>query len=402
MRKILLATTALAGVALFAGSAQAGMEVTVGGYNDFRAGFFKNDLNTNPDRSADFQNEFQLEVEAKAKANNGIEYGVVASLWNGGDYTTAPAIGATDSTGSKATAIRTRQAFGYVNGAWGQVRLGDEHGASDFAVHAPATYGFGGQVDGSYVNFLSPATIAVLTPGFINDDENDTKVTYLTPKFGMNGHKFQAGVSYAPNNNDGGTNVTVSQNPGGVTAGNPLMSTNYKNVIEVGAGYEGTWMDKFSAKAGVVVTTADNVDNMTFNGDPVHDYTTWDLGGQVGYAGFTVGGNYTDGGRYNTTALQTRDQHVWSVGASYKFDRASIAGSYLSGEGYNNMFGTATATSASNYADHYRAWGIGAGYSLFDGMVTSVDAVFFKQDGPTGGVTDTDGHVVILSNRISF
>ncbi len=55
----------------------------------------------------------------------------------------------------------------------------------------------------------------------------------------------------------------------------------------------------------------------------------------------------------------------------------------------------------NNNEAHYTAWGVGAGYSLFDGMVTSVDAVFYNQDTPTG-VNENDGHVVILSNRISF
>ncbi len=314
MRKILLATTALAGVALFAGTAQAGMEVTVGGYNDFRAGFFNNDLTTAPRRSNDFQNEFQLEIEAKAKANNGMEYGVVASLWNGYDYTTAPTVGAVDDTGSNNIGFRVHQAYGYVNGAWGQIRTGDEHGASDFGITPPQTYDFGGQVNGAYSQFLTAATVFAVTPSYVDDTENDTKVTYFTPKFGMNGHKFQAGVSYAPNQHDAGTGVIVNQAAG---AGNPMGSNNYKNVIEIGGGYEGMWFDKFSAKAGFVVTTADNVTGRTLGGAAINDFTSWNVGGQVGYAGFAVGGNYVDAGSYNKNVTQIGDQRAWSIGASY-------------------------------------------------------------------------------------
>jgi hypothetical protein len=69
---------ALAGTALFALSASAGMEVTVGGYDDFRAGFFVQRLPSNvAKRHNDFENEFQLEIEAKDKTANGIEYGAV-------------------------------------------------------------------------------------------------------------------------------------------------------------------------------------------------------------------------------------------------------------------------------------------------------------------------------------
>jgi hypothetical protein len=397
MRKILLATTALAGVAFFASAAQAGMEVTVGGYNDFRAGFFSNDLTTAPRRSVDFINEFQLEVEAKAKANNGMEYGVVASLWNGYDYTNAPvAIGA-DSTTTNNTSLRVHQAYGYVNGAWGQVRLGDEHGASDFGITPPQSYDFGGQVNGAYSQFLTPGSVFTITPAYVDDTENDTKASYFTPKFGFNGHKFQAGVSYTPNQHDAGTGNVVNS---GAAAGTSLGSNNYKNVVEIGGGYEGTWFDKFSTKAGVVVTTADDVEGRTFNGEALTDgFTSWNVGAQVGYAGFAFGGNYVDAGSYNKTVTQSGDQNAWSVGASYKFDRASIAGSYLRGHGFNNQ---AVLIAGDNRDVNYSAWGIGAGYSLFDGMVTSVDAVFYNQDTPTGGAGDNDGHVVILSNRISF
>ncbi len=72
---------------------------------------------------------------------------------------------------------------------------------------------------------------------------------------------------------------------------------------------------------------------------------------------------------------------------------------YLRGHGFNNQ---AVLIAGDNRDVNYSAWGIGAGYSLFDGMVTSVDAVFYNQDTPTGGAGDNDGHVVILSNRISF
>jgi outer membrane protein OmpU len=416
MRKILLATTALAGVAFFAGSAQAGMEVTVGGYNDFRAGFFDNDLTgASNRRHLDFQDEFQLEVEAKAKANNGMEYGVVASLWNGADYNNwaafVPTTGSTADTGPANNNARIHQAYGYVNGAWGQIRTGDEHGASDFGVYAPTTYDWGGQVNGSYTQFLTPSTVWGVTPSFVDDLENNTKISYFTPKFGVSGHKFQAGVSYTPNWYDAGVGVVVNDPTTG-TQGNPLGTNNYKDVIELGAGYEGNWFDKFSTKAGFVFHTADNIDNRTFGGPTVatqgvRDYSSWGLGAQVGYAGFTVGGNYTDAGDYNKTQAQTDEQTSWTVGASYKFDRASIAASYLAAEGYNNMLnGTATAASGaqSNYVSDYSAWGIGAGYSLFDGMVTSVDAVFFEQDasGTVAGNRDVSGHVVILSNRISF
>ncbi len=396
MRKLLLATTALAGAAL-CGAAEANMEVTVGGYNDFRAGFTGQDLSAGAGiarRVNDFQNEFQLEVEAKNKTSNGLEYGAVATLWNGSQLNKTPI--------QQANNVSFHQTYGYVNGSWGQVRAGDEHGASDFEVHAPMTYDFGAQVDGNYTEFLRGQDVFAIAPSFIDDDENSTKISYLTPKLGMGAHKVQLGVSYAPNFYDQGVNTTFTSAGAGPA---------YRNAVKVGGQYNGSFMDKVNASLGFVVQTAEGTGRgVGATTAAVRDFTSWDIGAQLGYAGFTVGGNYTDAGRFGTAAGQDSDQHVWSVGATYKFDRASVGGSYLQGKGYNNAgvvagstgFATvAPAVATDNYVDSYTVWGLGAGYSLFEGMTTSVDTAFFKQERPAG-VGNSEGHVVILSNRVAF
>ncbi len=396
MRKLLLATTALAGAAL-CGAAEANMEVTVGGYNDFRAGFTGQDLSAGPGtgrRSNDFQNEFQLEVEAKNKTSNGLEYGAVATLWNGSELNKTPI--------QQNNNVNFHQTYGYVNGSWGQVRAGDEHGASDFGVAAPLTYDFGAQVDGNYTEFLRGQDVFAIAPSFIDDDENSTKISYLTPKLGVGNHKVQLGASYAPNFYDQGVNTTF------ITTG---AGPAYKNLVKVGGQYNGSFMDKVNATLGFVVQTAESTGRgVGVTTGSVRDFTSWNIGAQLGYAGFTVGGNYTDAGRFATTTAQNSDQHVWSVGATYKFDRASVGGSYLQGKGYNNAgvvagstgFATvAPAVATDNYVDSYSVWGIGAGYSLFEGMTTSVDTAFFKQERPAG-VGNSEGHVVILSNRVAF
>jgi hypothetical protein len=401
------------------------MEVTVGGYNDFRAGFFDHAYGNAAtagmagvrERHEDFQNEFQLEIEAKDKTSSGIEYGAVASLWNGANDTVG--------TDPGRDGVRLHQAYGFVNGSWGQVRAGDEHGASDFHVAAPMTYDFGAQVDGNYTEFLSQAEIFAVRPLFLNDDENSTKITYITPKLGMNGHSVQMGVSYLPNLSDAGQTVVLTDPVSGavpLVGGDPSSTgaapgnarSRYQDVVEVGGRYEGAWMDKLNVLAGFAVHTGEGTNNFTTwdtggsitNG--AQDFFAWDIGAQVSYAGFTVGGSYADAGRYNTDrgGVQNRDQTVWTAGATYKFDRASIGGSYLNGEGYSPNFAAAAVGPANNsfYVQDYEAWGIGAGYSLFDGMVTSVDAVWYDQDRPAAGAGsgDVDGYVVILSNRVAF
>lgn len=96
MRKILLATTALIGVA-FAGAAQAAapaspISLNVGGYNDFIAGLQHGGAVTSgvgQTQNKDFEDEFKISFDAMGKASNGVEYGANISLWNGAEVTNA-------------------------------------------------------------------------------------------------------------------------------------------------------------------------------------------------------------------------------------------------------------------------------------------------------------------------
>ena len=166
MRKILLATTALVGIAAFAPTAQAQtkdspLNVNIGGYVDFRAGVFTetndvlgstyaNSIGNGADgerRNHDFQTEFKLNVDIDGKAMRGIEYGGRVSLWNGA-LATYTGLARGDSS------VKTADAYVYLSGAYGKVVLGDHNGASDLIVYAP-TVGLG-QVDGQYTNFTDP------------------------------------------------------------------------------------------------------------------------------------------------------------------------------------------------------------------------------------------------------
>ena len=192
MRKILLATTALVAFAGAAQAAESPIQVTLGGSVDFRAALFhesdKSDDITpaagTARRGGDFQTVYDLTVAAEGKAARGIEYGAMIALDN-------------DSEGT--TSIEMDQAYVWMSGAFGKVLMGDEHGASDLFVYAP-TVGQG-QIDGTYTDFTDSLTR--VQPTFVDATENNTKVTYYTPKVGNKDHKVQLGVSYAPGINTG-------------------------------------------------------------------------------------------------------------------------------------------------------------------------------------------------------
>ncbi|QQR68522.1 MAG: porin [Alphaproteobacteria bacterium] len=430
MRKILLATTALVGVALYGGTAaaqQQGLQVTMGGYTEFRAGFFDesrratsgtlvNGTSLNPPYApgdavrytrggTDFDTEWKLNVDAKGKsAEYNVEYGAHVDLTN-----TPSATAFNSFVAQNGTMVHTDQAYVWVSGKWGKALMGDEHGASDLFVTAP-TVGTGQTGNGAvYTNYLNPGTVFAISPSYIDSDENSTKITYYTPKLGNDQHKVQFGASYAPNAFNRGQQVSVFRNQ--ITNGSgsslllsgPAGAVPYENMLEFGGKYEGQW-SKVGVLASFQVIAADDNNKYTLNGvNTARDFVGYGLGAQATYAGFTLGGSWYDPGRYMTIAGQNKDQSSWTIGGKYEYQKAAVAVSYLSGEGYGGVFRTlpTPANPHDNYVKNYQAVGVGATYSLFPGFVTGVDAVFFDQDHRVIG-HDNDGHVVVLSQRVNF
>lgn len=383
MRKILLATTALVA---FAGAAQAAdspVSVNVGGYVDFRAGHFSEATNNNSGvvdrRDSDFETEYRLNIAAEGKASNGIEYGGLVSLWNGAVYNAA----------NGENGVRMDQAYVWLSGNWGKVVLGDDHGASDLNVYAP-TVGEG-QVDGTYTDFTDPTTLTVFQPGYLDESENSTKVTYYTPKVGNENHKVQLGVSYAPNFYDQGQNVVKYE-----SSSSPV----YRDAVEATAQYNGNWSPVNTVASASLVSSSNG-----YTGS-VREFTAWGLGAQAMYAGFTFGGSYFDAGSFNTLAGQDNDQNVWSLGVKYEFDKVALALNGLSGKGYNNLFTVAGTGADANYVDDFKALGLGATYTWFPGLTTAADLVFFGQDraDQIGSVAADKnyGHVVTIAQKITF
>lgn len=405
MRKILLATTALVAFTGFAHAAEAPVTVNVGGYVDFRAGHFNESTNNATGaadrREYDFETEYRLNISAEGKAANGTEYGGLVSLWNGAEYndtsSSANALGSNPGFTGGGNGVRADQAYVWLSGSWGKVVLGDDHGASDLNVYAP-TVGEG-QVDGTYTDFTDPTTLAVFQPGYVDEAENNTKITFYTPKIGNDHHKIQVGVSYAPNAYDMGQNVVKYENN---------SSPYYADFVEATAQYNGNWSPVQTVISATLQTGTSGFNNTTPS-STLHDFTLWGLGAQATYAGFTLGGSYTDAGRFGTMQGQNQDQSVWSLGLKYEFDKVALAINGLQGEGYYNLFnvqGTGATVDNMNYVDDFRALGLGATYTWFPGLTTAADAVFFAQerdDTISGSDAGKNyGHVIMVSQKITF
>lgn len=360
MKKVLLATTALIAASAFAAPAQAELEVSVGGFTAFQAGYFDSDVT---DSSSDFQSEAQIAIHADGTADNGLQYGAKVLL----DASTS------DTANSDEVGI-------YLAGSWGRVELGDDDGASELAVFAP-TVGIG-QINGSYDDYISAASAghALNDRGDHNftaiDSDDATKVTYYTPKFSG----FQAGVSYTPE----------------LSAGEAvaLTDTAVSDIFEVGLGYDGEFRGVQVKVGGTYVMG---------EADPVlapgaEDLNAWTVGAQLGYNGFRFGGAYTDNG----DSLQAAGDDVsnWNVGATYENGPWGVGVSYLD----VSFDGTAAATVAAGLAGvtggDYTAAVVGGTYTVAPGLTVGADVAFFDRDADAGA--SDDGFVVVTDVTAAF
>lgn len=365
MKKVLLATTALIAASAFAAPAKAELEVTVGGFTAFQAGFFDNDTANSSDR--DFQSEAQIAVMADGTADNGLQYGAKVLL----DASTS------DTANSDEVGV-------YLAGGWGRVELGDDDGASELNVFAP-TVG-AGQINGSYDDYIEVMPHLLNDRGDHNftalDTDDATKVTYYTPKFAG----FQVGVSYAPEANIGESVV--------------FTDTGVQDWVEMGAKYEGEF-------SGVGVAVGGGY---TFASAPTgtEDVRAWSLGAQLSYNGFKFGGGFTDNGDSLSAAGAANDDvSAWNVGATYENGPWGVGVSYLDID-YDTLGSDATFVrtlgAGAAIGGSYDALSFGGTYKVAPGLTTSADLTWYDRDADAlvGTGVEGDGFVALVDVTAAF
>lgn len=192
MKKILVASSALVAVA-FAGQAQASEKISlsVGGYMEQWIGAADQD-NDSIDNVNAFQSDTEIHFSGSTTLDNGIEVGAKIEL-----------------EGEQASNQIDEQ-YLYVNGGFGQVKLGAEDGAAaDMGISAPAV-GPVGANDGDMGNWVTLAA----TPDTVPAGDDSKRLTYYTPSLGG----FKAGFSYADDDSSE-TNDTVTTGDNRVSAG---------------------------------------------------------------------------------------------------------------------------------------------------------------------------------------
>jgi len=394
MKKILLGTTAIAAAALYAQSAQAQLTVSLGGYTEFFGAYYEDDSSNRTNR--EFQLETEIVVRADGKADNGLLYGAKVELQNSTPTT----------QGSNSTGIGTDEASVYLAGTWGRLELGDFDGAADtLAIYAPLV-GIE-QVDGDAYDFLVNTPTTGTRAGFnlgglpngtivkLPDSGDATKIMYITPRFAG----FQAGASYATEGSSQAQDVVAFKTAGG-----------YKDFWEGGVNWTGEFAG-FSIAAGATAAGGTGQDT-PFTGLSLEDFWSWQAGGQVGYAGFKVGGGYYDGGdfgRVSGAPNTSSDSSAWHLGASWTTGPLAVGVTYAEAQGYKAPPTiTATGVTSATYASDYKTYGGGVAYTLAPGFVVQADLMFVDEKlrnfSPLGAITaaDNEGYVAVVSTRLNF
>ncbi|RUQ73887.1 porin [Azospirillum doebereinerae] len=386
MNRYLLAGSAAVALALGAGAAnaQAKFEVKVGGDAYFEAGYVDQDLDSGL-RSTEFRNRMRINIIPSAKADNGLEYGARIR------------IRANAGAGNARTTDADR-AYIYAQGSFGQVRLGVQNSFNDETyVSAPQDYLPLGIYDG-VTAWLGNADItgglASLNGSMINQslvvENNSTKIVYFSPRFAG----FQFGASYLPRNDSSATDVNRTK-PVGAALGqfNPI----FQDMVEVGANYNNTFGGVL-VKASAGYFWGQAVDNVV--GSNYKDLNAYQLGAQLGYAGFVVGGNYTDfgkSGQNERPGFFTENSRMWQAGVQY------TAGPIVVGANYKN--GKDAGSLAVNGDRELQVYEIGVGYTVAPGLTLQAQYDYFKADSDlsTAAVDrDDKGNVVLVRTILAF
>jgi hypothetical protein len=404
MKKFLMVTTAIAGASLMSAPASAAIDLNVGG---FFSGYVVNtDVDgVNNTYDTEFRRDTELSFSGETVLDNGLTVGAHSELKVGVPTATA------DS-------VNTDEIYAYVSNAYGRVNFGDEDGAAFLLqVTAPSA---DANVDGADAS-ISGRGEDTLTYAQIADRDTD-RVTYLSPKY--NG--FQAAASYAPHfglASNNSTNAAETNAPAVLAAATEFdtaASTVYKNPYELAVRYDGEFQG-FGVNVGAGYAESDLEAKGTVAQDTytqTDGITQYNVGANVAYQGFTVGGSYgiekttftgdstAAAGVVATTADLTGTTYV--IGGAYDMGAYHVGVSYLDKETEFDAF-SATRTGAKIDTDRYT---VGGGYAFGPGMTFRGAVAWGSEDvssAATGAFvgynnvnTSTDYQQITVGTDIQF
>lgn len=406
MKKLLIATTAVAGLAMFATPAMAqGLSLDLGG---FYRGYALNMDDDAPAAAGSFR-DFNLRHDSEVyftgevTLDNGMTVGVHNEIDLGHE-------GAANTIFNDTT----DETYAYFSGNWGRVNLGREDGAQyllqvaapsadsnvdglrqyfggfnsyagdrlagliDFGTHAIAG-GAGGALSGS---------INGLGQDYANDMGRYTnKITYFTPKF--NG--FQAGVSYAPEVTNGVQ--AINQNLHGQASDDD--AGDFEDLWEVAARWDGEFNGvglSFGAGYGHASTEV----NAAAGAIGSDDRTQWNVAAAATWNQFSAGVVYKEDNHGITGAGAFDQEETWAFGLAWD------NGPWHAGASYMNSDYEFQGATRDPELDRFT---IGGGYEFGPGMSFRGAVAFGEYDNilaAPGAGDSRDFTQVTLGTEVNF
>lgn len=366
MKRILLSTAALAGLALVAAApARAedpALQLGVSGYINGYA------LHTSQDepagteyRSFDFRKDTSVVLNGEVALDNGMTAGAYIEMLN-----------------DRFDDGQVQESYLYLSSSWGRVNLGEEDGiAYLLQVTAPSA---DENIDGArpYIGSFQGAGAGNMggTISYAHDNAGfNNKFTYITPVF--NG--FQGGLSYTP----GLAAADTDLDGAAASAVSNTVGTDLESAWEVAARYEGSF-EAIDIALGAGYGSASQEDDAAGEDDS----KVWNAGINLGWGAFGLGVSYLT----DNNAADNDDTDTWVAGIDYATGPYKLGASYLNQENEN----------ATNDEEIDR-WTVGAIYEWGPGM-TFRGSVQFQDAEDIGGVAtaDRDGTQIAVGTQLNF
>ena len=372
MKKTLFGTTALVTAGLLASSgahAEEGIKLGLKGYMNNFFGIGSSDPNDGTDYApTGLYSDGEVWFVGETTLDNGLTFGVNVQLEAFGD-----------------TGDTIDEDFGYVEGSFGRVLFGSENTAG-YLMHYAAP-SVGAPINSGWVTSFIPQpsghnagfrTTGLSTYIDIGNDEN--VLTYFTPRF----FGFQLGVTYAP--------AVVFTGNGKDFPVYANTDTEYNNGLSVGVNFVDTFGAVDVAVSGAF-TRADGPDSAVGADPSPPDMNQILFGGTVGFAGFTVGGSYSNeiDGRVTAAGVST-EGHSYDIGATYGTGPWTIGAAYIHGE--------VAGLRSNNKNDKMDAVRGAVEYAVGPGITASISGMYADWNEEAGN--DNDGFAGIAGLHFSY
>jgi len=375
MKKLFYGTTALVAAGMLAsGSAAAADKVKMGVGGYFQAFFVVADQDDGTGepganrREHGLSREGEIIFNGKTTFDNGIQVGVQVQLE------------------AEVCNDQIDESFMWFSGGFGRVNIGSENSAAylmHYAAPAPSHWAHGlnspnfrhWSGGGNLANF--PHTNPV------NISSDAEKLTYFTPRFAG----FQVGVSYTPDVCEEAIAGSVPATCGGSYAGLPSDTNATGEAWEGSVNYVGNFGD-----VGVRVSGSYGIAEDEVGGAAREDPTEWSVGGQVSFAGFTIGGAYTD--REALAGASGADQTQYNAGVRF------ATGPWGVGIQYSHAEATNAAQSGDDELDGFE---VGGSYALGPGVVLSAGIQYVEVEDESGlAANENKATIGFIGTHVAF